>query len=146
MWGSFLIPVFPFRPPLPRPRPRPHQILQHVAGATGALGWRAQHTAPGTSNGKLATWSPSTAPLPRPAVAPTPCGSFVMDVASCVASSPGSWFCTQSLWWYSSCCCLPKTWLTASSTGWSSTHSLSSPSPLTPRPCAQTRLVPPTLE
>lgn len=146
MWDfCFLIPAFNSPPLLSSPHRPHHQSLQYVVRAVGAIGWRAQHTAPGTSNGKLATWSPSTVPLPRPAVAQTPCGSFAMDVASCAASSPGSWFSMQSLWWYSSCYCLPRTWLTVSSMGWSSMDSLSSPSPLTPRRCVQTRLVRSTL-
>lgn len=114
---------------------------QYVVGAAGVVEWRARLTAPGTLSGKLATWNLNIAPLPRPVLAPTTCGSSVTAVASCAASSLGSWSSTQSLWWCSWCFGRLRMLPTACSMGWSSTASPSSPSPRMPRRCAQTRLV-----
>ncbi|XP_067111435.1 palmitoyltransferase ZDHHC3-like isoform X2 [Osmerus mordax] len=62
-----------------------------------------------------------------------------MAAAWCVASSPGCSSSTPSSWWCLSCCFLPRACCTACSTGRCSTPWRSSPSPLTPGPCAPTR-------
>lgn len=117
------------------------QSRQHAAGATGPVGWRTRHSAPGTSSDSPATWSASTVHPRRLTPAPTPCGSSETAAALCAAPSPGSWSSTPSSWWCLSCCCRPKASCTAFLTGSFSTGWRSSPSPHTQRPCAQTRLV-----